>query len=42
VQDLTGMKLTDKRRLQQIEKHLLKKIAPADEKASAKAAAKAA
>jgi len=39
VQDLTGMKLTDKRRLLQIEKHLLKKIAPAaDEKPVAKAA----
>ncbi len=42
VQDLTGMKLTDKRRLQQIEKHLLKKISPVDDKPSAKAAAKAA
>lgn len=42
VQDLTGMKLTDKRRLQQIEKYLLKKIAPADDKPSGKAAAKAA
>ncbi len=42
VQDLTGMKLTDKRRLQQIEKHLLKKIIAADDKPAAKTAAKAA
>ncbi|HEX6958103.1 MAG TPA: [protein-PII] uridylyltransferase [Ferrovibrio sp.] len=32
VQDLTGMKLTDKRRLAQIEKHLMKKIMPAEDK----------
>lgn len=32
LQDLTGMKLTDKRRLQQIEKHLMKQISPADDK----------
>jgi [protein-PII] uridylyltransferase len=42
VQDLTGMKLTDKRRLQQIEKHLLKKIAAVEEKQPARAAASAA
>jgi [protein-PII] uridylyltransferase len=40
VQDLTGMKLTDKRRLQQIEKNLLKRLAPPEEKpAAAKAKA---
>jgi len=44
LQDLTGMKLTDKRRLAQIEKTLLKRLGPVDEKpAAAKtAAAKAA
>ncbi len=42
VQDLTGMKLTDKRRLQQIEKHLLKKLSPPDDKPAKQAAAKAA
>jgi len=38
VQDLTGMKVTDKRRLQQIEKALLKRITP-EEKPAAKAKA---
>jgi [protein-PII] uridylyltransferase len=42
LQDLTGMKLTDKRRLQQIEKHLMKQIVQAEEKPAAAKAAKAA
>ncbi|MEK9971517.1 MAG: ACT domain-containing protein, partial [Ferrovibrio sp.] len=44
LQDLTGMKLTEKRRLQQIEKHLMKQISPSDdkEKPAAPKAAKAA
>ncbi|WP_341705304.1 [protein-PII] uridylyltransferase [Ferrovibrio sp.] len=40
LRDLTGMKITDKRRLAQIEKAVLKRLAPADEKpAAARAAA---
>ncbi len=38
VQDLTGMKLTDKRRLTQVEKALLKRITPEEKPAKAKAA----
>lgn len=42
LQDLTGMKLTDKRRLAQIEKAVLKRLAPPEEKPAAAKTAKAA